>query len=220
MNGRARQGTPPPRRATKASNWSSLRAANGRRRAVRISLRAHPLAFLRDELTRRRMISCSQLRSVKDGRYVELAGIVLVRQKPGSAKGVMFITIEDETDVANRVVWTKIFEANRRTVLGASMMGVRGQVPREGEVIHITARRLDDLSPLLASVGNRADVADIYRVSRADVVKNPLAPIRVIGLPIRSAVRREKFLPDLRLGSGIIPGQPIEGIKVRTRDFR
>ncbi|MEO7679477.1 MAG: error-prone DNA polymerase, partial [Sphingomonas sp.] len=190
-------------------------------RASGLSLRAHPLAFLRDELTRRRMISCAELRSVKDGRYVELAGIVLVRQKPGSAKGVMFITLEDETDVANLVVWTKIFEANRRTVLGASMMGVRGQVQREGEVIHIIARRLDDLSPLLASVGNRADIADIYRVSRADVVKSPVTPDpRDPGTKMLGKAAREIYIPDLRLGSGIIPGQPTEGIKIKPRDFR
>jgi error-prone DNA polymerase len=101
---------------------------------------------------------------------------VLVRQKSGSAKGVMFITLEDETDVANLVVWTKVFEANRRIVLGASMMGVRGQVQREGEVIHVIAQRLEDLSPLLASIGARQDVADVYRVSRADVVKHGQGP--------------------------------------------
>ena len=71
------------------------------------------------------MITCEQLQTVKDGRWIELAGIVLVRQKPGSAKGVMFITLEDETNVANLVVWTNVFEKNRRTVLGASMMGAR-----------------------------------------------------------------------------------------------
>jgi len=190
-------------------------------RASGLSLRAHPLAFLRDDLTRRRMISCASLRSVKDGRYVELAGIVLVRQKPGSAKGVMFITLEDETDVANLVVWSKVFEKNRRTVLGASMMGVRGQVQREGDVIHVIAQRLDDLSSMLASVGSRTDVADIYRVSRADVVKHGMGPDprdpseRTLG-----KAAREIYIPDLRLGSGIIPGQATDGIKVRTRDFR
>jgi len=190
-------------------------------RASGLSLRAHPLAFLRDELRARKMISCEELQTVRDGRWVELAGIVLVRQKPGSAKGVMFITLEDETNVANLVVWTKAFEANRRIVLGASMMGVRGQVQREGEVIHLIAQRLEDLSPLLASVGNRSDVSDIYRVSRGDVAKNPVSPDprdpanRVLG---RAA--REIYIPDLRLGSGIIPGQPTEGIKVKPRNFR
>jgi error-prone DNA polymerase len=190
-------------------------------RASGLSLRAHPVTFLRDELSARRMIRCEALRSVRDGRWVELAGIVLVRQKPGSAKGVMFITLEDETDVANLVVWTSVFEKNHRTVLGASMMGVRGQVQREGEVIHIVAQRLDDLSAVLASVGNRTDVADIYRVSRADVVKSPTSPDPrdPAQQPLRRPAR-DIYVPDLRLGSGIIPHQPTEGIKVRPRDFR
>jgi len=190
-------------------------------RASGLSLRAHPLAFLRDELKARKMITCEALRTTRDGRWVELAGLVLVRQKPGSAKGVMFITLEDETEVANLVVWTKTFEANRRTVLGASMMGVRGQVQREGEVIHVIAQRLDDLSAMLASVGRRADVADIYRVSRADVVRNPIGhdPRDPEQRPLgRDA--RDIYIPDLRLGSGIIPGQPTQGIKIKPRDFR
>ncbi|QNA85426.1 DNA polymerase III subunit alpha [Sphingomonas sp. So64.6b] len=190
-------------------------------RASGLSLRAHPLAFLRDELKARKMITCEELQTVKDGRWIDLAGIVLVRQKPGSAKGVMFITLEDETNVANLVVWTNVFEKNRRTVLGASMMGVRGQVQREGEVIHVIAQRLDDLSSLLASVGNRGDVADIYRVSRADVVKSPVRPDPrdPTGSPLGKPPR-DIFIPDLRLGSGIIAGQPTEGIKIKPRDFR
>lgn len=172
-------------------------------RASGLSLRAHPLAFLRDELMARRMITCAELQGIRDGRYVELAGIVLGRQKPGSAKGVMFLTIEDESDVANLVIWTRTFEANRRTVLGASMMGVRGQVQREGDVIHVIARRLEDLSSMLASVGDRADIADVYRVSRADVVKHGMGPD-----PRDSAERplgkgpRDIYIPDLRLDQG------------------
>jgi hypothetical protein len=190
-------------------------------RASGLSLRAHPVAFLRDELRVRKMISCEALRSIRDGRWVELAGIVLVRQKPGSAKGVMFITLEDETEVANLVVWTKVFEANRRTVLGASMLGVRGQVQREGEVIHVIAQRLDDLSPLLASVGCRADVADIYRTARGDVARSPVAPDpRDPGNRPLGRAARAIYIPDLRLGSGIVPGQPTEGIKIKPRDFR
>jgi error-prone DNA polymerase len=133
----------------------------------------------------------------------------------------MFITLEDETNVANLVVWTKVFEANRRTVLGASMMGVRGQVQREGEVIHVIAQRLDDLSPLLASIGDRADVADIYRVSRADVVKSPVGPDpRNPAEHTLGKGAREIYIPDLRLGSGIVPGQRTDGIKIKPRDFR
>ena len=190
-------------------------------RASGLSLRAHPLAFLRDELKARKMITCEQLQTIKDGRWIELAGIVLVRQKPGSAKGVMFITLEDETNVANLVVRTNVFEKNRRTVLGASMMGVRGQVQREGEVIHLIAQRLYDLSPLLASVGHRADVSEVYRVSRADVVKNPMRPDpRELAASPLGRPARDIFIPDLRLGSGIVTGQPTEGIKTKPRDFR
>jgi error-prone DNA polymerase len=189
-------------------------------RASGLSLRAHPVAFLRDELRGRRMISCEELQTVRDGRWIELAGIVLVRQKPGSAKGVMFITLEDETNVANLVVWTNVFERYRRIVLGASMIGVRGQVQREGEVIHVVVQRLDDLSTLLANVGRRDDVASIYRVSRADIIKNPLGPDpRGAEQPLGRSPR-DIFIPDLRLGSGIVPGQPTEGIKVKPRDFR
>lgn len=116
---------------------------------------------------------------------------------------------------------SKTFEANRRIVLGASMMGVHGQVQREGEVIHVIARRLEDLSSLLASVGERSDVADIYRVSRGDVAKNPVSPDPrdPANRPLGRAAR-EIYIPDLRLGSGIIPGQQTEGIKIKPRDFR
>jgi error-prone DNA polymerase len=190
-------------------------------RSVGLSLRAHPLAFLRDELTARKMITCEALRDMKDGRWVNLAGLVLLRQKPGSAKGVMFITLEDETDVANLVVWPNLFEKHRRVVLGASMMGLRGQVQREGDVIHIVVQRLDDLSSLLASVGQRSDLASIYQVSRADVVRSPMAPDpRDPNTHPLGRTPRAIYIPDLRLGSGIIPGQPTEGIKIKPRDFR
>ncbi len=190
-------------------------------RAVGLSLRAHPLSFLREELTSRKMTTCAELREMKDGRWINLAGLVLLRQKPGSAKGVMFITLEDETDVANLVVWPNLFEKHRSIVLGASMLGVRGQIQKEGEVIHVVAQRLDDLSPLLASVGQRENLAGIYQVSRADIVRSPMAPDpRDPATHHLGRNPRDMFDPDLRLGSGIIPGRPTEGIKIKTRDFR
>ncbi|MDX3911582.1 MAG: error-prone DNA polymerase [Sphingobium sp.] len=188
-------------------------------RSVSLSLRAHPLAFLRDELRTRKMIACADLRAMKDGRWVTLAGLVLVRQKPGSAKGVMFITLEDESDVANLVIWPDLFENHRRVVLGASMMGVRGQVQREGEVIHVVAQRLEDLSGLLASVGARDDVSSVYRTGRGDEARHGGSPDMRGASPL-GREPRDIFIPDLRLGSGIIPGQPTEGIKIKPRDFR
>jgi error-prone DNA polymerase len=124
-------------------------------RSQGLTLRDHPLSFLRDDLQQKRMVPCSALRTMRDGRRVAVAGLVLVRQKPGSAKGVMFITIEDETDVANLVIWPSLFERQRRLILSCGLLGVRGRVQREGEVIHVVADELIDLSPLLHCVGRR-----------------------------------------------------------------
>jgi error-prone DNA polymerase len=120
-------------------------------RAVQLSLRAHPLAFVRPQLAARRILSCAELGRVKDGRKVEVAGIVLVRQRPG-AGNVTFVTIEDETGVANVIIWQRLFEAQRRIVLGAAMIGVKGRIQREGEVIHVITDRLEDMTGLLHSV--------------------------------------------------------------------
>jgi len=120
-----------------------------------LSLRQHPAAFLREDLRRRGMVACGDLLHLRDGRRVVVPGIVLVRQKPGSAKGVMFLTIEDETGVANLILWPDRYAAQRRLVLSASMLACHGRVQREGEVVHVIADRLEDLSGLLRSVGER-----------------------------------------------------------------
>ena len=111
-------------------------------RHLGLSLRQHPVAFLREELRRRRIVTCAEVMGARDGRWLEAAGIVLVRQRPGSAKGVLFITLEDETGIANLVVWPKVFEQNRRIIMSASMMAVRGRIQREGEVVHLVARHV------------------------------------------------------------------------------
>jgi error-prone DNA polymerase len=95
---------------------------------VGLTLRRHPVAFLRDDLTARRIVTCTQALDARDGRWLEAAGLVLVRQRPGSAKGVMFITLEDETGIANLVVWPQVFEKFRRVVMSASMIAVRGRI--------------------------------------------------------------------------------------------
>jgi error-prone DNA polymerase len=121
-------------------------------RAVQLSLRAHPLAFLRPELDRRGILPCIALRDHQDGARVQVAGIVLVRQRPG-AGNVTFITMEDETGIANAIAWQRIFEAHRRIVLASAMIAVCGTLQREGQVIHIVTETLEDLTPLLAQVG-------------------------------------------------------------------
>ena len=124
-------------------------------RSTGLSLRAHPVAFLRAELQIRGMVTCAELAHTRDGRRIVVPGIVLVRQRPGSAKGVMFITIEDETGVANLILWPDRYAAQRRLVLSASMLACHGRVQREGEVVHVITDRLEDLSDLLRSVGER-----------------------------------------------------------------
>jgi error-prone DNA polymerase len=133
-------------------------------RSLQLSLRAHPLSFIRPQLDARRIVSCAGLAEIKDGRKAEVAGIVLVRQRPG-AGNVTFVTIEDETGVANVIIWQRLFDAQRRIVLGAAMMGVKGRVQREGEVVHLISDRLEDMTPLLHSV---AAMHFPHRVSPGD----------------------------------------------------
>lgn len=137
---------------------------------VGLTLRQHPLSFLRSDLKRRRILSCAEAIAMRDRRWVDIAGLVLVRQRPGSAKGVMFITLEDETAVANLVVWAKVFEKYRRIVLGGSMIGIKGRVQREGEVVHIVAHHLIDLSADLASVSSRDTESQVLH-GRGDEIR-------------------------------------------------
>src|SRR5690606_34004152 len=109
-----------------------------------LSLRRHPVSFLRDELSRRRIVPCAEAMGSRDRRWLEAAGIILVRQRPGSAKGVLFVTLEDETGIANVVVWQKTFERFRRAILSSGMIAVHGRIQREGEVVHLVAYRITD----------------------------------------------------------------------------
>ncbi len=110
---------------------------------VGLTLRNHPVSFLREDLSRERIVTCAGAMQARDGRWLQTAGLVLVRQMPGSAKGVMFITIEDETGIANLVIWPKVFEKQRRIILSARMMAVHGRIQREGEVVHLVAQHAD-----------------------------------------------------------------------------
>jgi error-prone DNA polymerase len=124
-------------------------------RSIQLSLRAHPVSFLREELSDMKIVSCGDLPNQRDGRNLEVAGIVLVRQRPGSAKGVLFVTIEDETGVANAILWPDKFETYRRQIMSASMIAVRGRMQKEGEIIHVIADRITNLDPMLRSIGRQ-----------------------------------------------------------------
>ena len=172
---------------------------------VGLTLRQHPLSFLRTDLSRRRILTCAEAVASRDRPWVDVAGLVLVRQRPGSAKGVMFITLEDETAVANLVVWTQVFEKYRRIVLGAGMIGVRGRVQREGEVVHIVAHHLTDLSAELASVGSREAGFPLPH-GRGDEFHHGSPSPDPRGLP------KPRNLVD--------PYLHLDEIRVKTRDFR
>jgi error-prone DNA polymerase len=113
-----------------------------------LSLKAHPIKFFRDRLTALGAIANAQLRSesVPQDSLVTAAGLVLVRQRPGTSKGVVFMTLEDETDIANIIVWPQVFEGNRRTVMTARFLAVRGLLQRVGLVVHVVAQNFVDLS--------------------------------------------------------------------------
>jgi error-prone DNA polymerase len=114
-----------------------------------LSLKAHPVSFLRRHLVSRGVLSSAALKEQPANRTVEVAGLVLVRQRPDTASGVIFMTVEDENGAANVIVWPKVYERYRRIVLGARMIAVKGVLQREKEVIHVIARRLVDLTPEL-----------------------------------------------------------------------
>jgi error-prone DNA polymerase len=143
-------------------------------RFLKLSLRAHPSSFLRADLTRRRIIKNEALRQTRNGARVSISGLITVRQRPGTAKGVIFMTIEDETAVANVIVWPKIFERFRAVVLGSRYVAVSGPMQAESGVIHVVAEHIGDLTPMLARLtdGGTADDLDVQaRATRHVVAK-------------------------------------------------
>ncbi len=116
---------------------------------IRLSLKGHPVKFLRERLARMGAIRATELDRVREGRRTAIGGVVLVRQQPGTAKGVVFLTVEDETGVANIVVWPKVFQRYRPVVMGARLVLIRGRVERaedapHGGVIHLIADQIED----------------------------------------------------------------------------
>ena len=124
---------------------------------IRLSLKGHPMQFLRSKFERERVIACASVSDARDRQYVRCAGVVLVRQRPGSAKGVVFMTLEDETGIANIVVWPKVMERFRKEVMGARLVLVEGYIQSSPEkVVHLVAERLFDRSRDLVGLANDA----------------------------------------------------------------
>jgi error-prone DNA polymerase len=140
-------------------------------RYLELSLRPHPASFLRADLARRGIVRNEELRLLPSSARVSVSGLVTVRQQPGSANGVIFMTIEDETAVANIIVWPKTFARFRPVIMGARYIAVNGELQKESDVIHVVAKRLDDLTSLLARLTE--DAPPIEALARADAVKRP-----------------------------------------------
>ncbi|MGC0052018.1 error-prone DNA polymerase [Brucella pituitosa] len=123
---------------------------------TRLSLKGHPLQYLREGLAAEGVSTCRGVQEGADGRRMKVAGIVTVRQRPASAKGVVFLTIEDETGIANIVVWSKIMKAFRREVMGARLIHIEGRIQRSPEgVVHLVASKLQDRSAALIEMSGR-----------------------------------------------------------------
>jgi len=183
--------------------------------SISMSLRSHPMELLRPALATAGVSRTDALQTSKNDDRFTLAGLVLVRQRPGTASGVVFVTIEDEVGIANLVVWPKVFEAHRRIVMGARLLGVSGRIQREGIVIHLVAEKMWDWSDHL----DRIDETDEFHLERGrgDEVRTDPGDRRTTNGRHPRNVRsgpREKPAYDR---SRIVLDRP--AIRIHSRDF-
>ncbi len=150
-----------------------------------LTIKRHPLAFLRAELQQEGLVAARDLATLPVDRHVAIAGLVLIRQRPGSANGVVFVTLEDETGIANLIVWPATLERFRRAALGATLLYCRGRLQREESVIHIVAEDLRDWTRRLGTLRDRTGA----ELPSPNARKSPLAlPERIPGYDPREIV--------------------------------
>jgi error-prone DNA polymerase len=161
-----------------------------------LSLKAHPVSFVRPSLQQLHILSTKELSTAKNGQFVKVAGLVLVRQRPGTAGGICFMTIEDETGFANLVIFEKLFEEYRKPILQSRLIMVEGRLQVEGEVIHVIVSTCYDFSKLLRQLTpSDNENLPVLTLARPDVKSIPP------GLNKRSQVReiaQEKIFPEAR----------------------
>lgn len=160
-------------------------------RSLSLSLKAHPVSFVRKQLDKMKYRPTKFVNAQTAGSFMRIAGLVLVRQRPGTSKGVVFQTIEDEAGVANIIVWPKMFEKYRSVVINAKFVGIYGKVQSAENVTHLIAHHLEDLTPLLGAVSEKINEVKAY--ANADEVINPQTDIRT---KIRSPARIENLLKE------------------------
>ena len=144
--------------------------------SLSLTLKRHPLAFLRADLAREGLATAAELAHLPVDRRLSIAGIVLIRQRPGSANGVVFITIEDETGIANLIIWPTILERFRRTALGATLLRCTGKLQREESVIHVVAERLEDMTSRLHTLRDRTGDAEPRRAPKPPFASSAKPP--------------------------------------------
>jgi error-prone DNA polymerase len=140
--------------------------------ATSLSLKAHPVSFVRQDLQQLRSISAIELQGLKIGEIIKIAGLILVRQRPSTASGICFITIEDETGNANLVAYPQLFDKYRKEIIQSRLLMVEGKVQREGEVIHVIVTRCFNLSRLLQKL-IPSDDKSISTLARSDETTSP-----------------------------------------------
>ncbi|PTM96096.1 error-prone DNA polymerase [Mycoplana dimorpha] len=179
-------------------------------RYLTLSLKAHPVSFMRADFSRQGIVQNGSLETLAKDRIVTVAGLVLVRQQPGSAKGVVFMSIEDETGIANIIVWKKILEKYRSVVMGARLIKVRGRLQRESGVIHVVAEHMEDMTDALGLL--KGEAHSFGAMSRADEILHPvdgearekraLRQLRMLGL---DASRDGNARSALRQAAEVLP---------------
>ena len=139
---------------------------------LRLSLKGHPMMFLRDLYESEGMVACKAIHDLAVGRRLNIAGVVLIRQKPGSAKGVVFMTIEDETGIANLVIWPSLLDRFRKVVMGARLVSVEARVQRSEEgLVHLVVEEIEDRSADLMLLSQETIP---LALAHADEVKRPI----------------------------------------------
>ncbi|MFD2238232.1 error-prone DNA polymerase [Aureimonas populi] len=193
-------------------------------RFLSLSLRAHPLSFLRAELRARSVLPCAALGEMEPGRRVCVAGIVLIRQRPGSARGIIFITVEDETGIANLIVKPPVFERFRPQVLGARLMRVKGRLQADRGVVHVVADTIEDLTPLLSRIAE-GGLDGARTLQPTDHVKAPLRAPDKSRAPASPGLAGEMAGAAAALGAALAradevrrPGPPVASFP-KSRDF-
>lgn len=164
---------------------------------IALSLKAHPVSLIREQLNRLRITPTGSLAGMRNGRAVNVCGLITVRQRPGTAKGVLFITIEDETGFANLVVWAQTFEKYRQVILQSKLLMVSGKLQVEGEVVHVVVHSCHDLTGLMQLATEARDIGS--------VTGSKSSKLKVKSLDGRKSTAGEK---------------PVQGQLFPSRDFK